>query len=206
MNNAFMQKINWDKMAGLVPAVVQDVNTRQVLMVGYVNRESLQRTFKTGKVTFFSRSKQCLWVKGESSGNYLNYVKLFVDCDGDALLIQAKPEGPTCHLGTKSCFGGGDTADLGFLIELEGIINERKNNPKSKSYTSKLFAEGIRRIAQKLGEEGVEVALAAVGEESDKLCAEAADLVYHLIVLLRARNLNLQEIVTELSDRSDHKK
>ena len=182
----------WDKQDGLLPAVVQDADTRRVLMVGYMNREALQVTLDTGKVTFFSRSKQRLWTKGESSGHVLAMLAIEADCDRDTLLVQARPHGPTCHLGTTSCFPSAPGDVLGAL---QALIRTRDTERPPGSYTTKLFEAGIKRIAQKVGEEGLETALAAVAEEDGALLGEAADLLYHLVVLLQARGLSPRRMV-----------
>lgn len=188
----------WDKQDGLLPVVVQDADTRRVLMVGYMNREALQVTLDTGKVTFFSRSKQRLWTKGESSGHVLVMQAIEADCDRDTLLVQARPHGPTCHLGTTSCFPSAPGDVLGAL---QALIRTRDAERPPGSYTTKLFEAGIKRIAQKVGEEGLETALAAVAEEDGPLLGEAADLLYHLVVLLRARGLSLADALKVLEQR-----
>lgn len=188
----------WDKQGGLLPAVVQDADTLRVLMVGYMSREALAKTLDSGKVTFFSRSKGRLWTKGESSGHVLALVRLETDCDRDTLLVQARPHGPTCHLGTVSCFPGAPGDTLGAL---QALIRTRHAERPAGSYTTKLFDAGIKRIAQKVGEEGLETALAAVVEEDAPLLGEAADLLYHLIVLLQARGLSLDDVRAVLDTR-----
>lgn len=188
----------WDKQDGLLPVVVQDADTRRVLMVGYMNREALQVTLDSGKVTFFSRSKQRLWTKGESSGHVLAMQAIEADCDRDTLLVQARPHGPTCHLGTTSCFPSAPGDVLGAL---QALIRTRDAERPPGSYTTKLFEAGIKRIAQKVGEEGLETALAAVAEEDGPLLGEAADLLYHLVVLLQARGLSLADALKVLEQR-----
>lgn len=188
----------WDKQDGLLPTIVQDADSRRVLMLGYMNREALQVTRDSGKVTFFSRSKQRLWTKGESSGHGLTLVSIETDCDRDTLLVQARPQGPTCHLGTVSCFPEAPGDVLG---ELDALIRRREAERPAGSYTTKLFEGGVRRIAQKVGEEGVETALAGVAQDDDALLGEASDLVYHLIVLLRARGLGLDDVRAVLATR-----
>ena len=188
----------WDKQDGLLPVVVQDADTRRVLMVGYMNREALQITLDSGKVTFFSRSKQRLWTKGESSGHVLAMQAIEADCDRDTLLVQARPHGPTCHLGTISCFPSAPGDVLGAL---QALIRTRDAERPPGSYTTKLFEAGIKRIAQKVGEEGLETALAAVAEEDGPLLGEAADLLYHLVVLLQARGLSLADALKVLEQR-----
>ncbi|MBY4597069.1 bifunctional phosphoribosyl-AMP cyclohydrolase/phosphoribosyl-ATP diphosphatase HisIE [bacterium BD-1] len=193
-----IEALAWDKQQGLLPAVVQDARTRRVLMLGYMDRAALEATLATRRVTFFSRSRQRLWMKGESSGDVLELVSLEADCDADTLLVQATPRGPTCHLGRASCFPG---APGDFLAELDGIVARRERDRPEGSYSTKLFEAGPRRIAQKVGEEGVETALAAVAQDDIALLGEAADLVFHLTVLLRARGLGLADVEAVLRDR-----
>jgi len=189
----------WEKQGGLLPAIVQDADSLRVLMLGYMSRESLAATLASGKVTFFSRSKQRLWTKGESSGHALELVSVEADCDRDSLLVLAKPQGPTCHTGTASCFpqAPGDA-----VAALDAVVAQRKSAPADASYTRKLFDAGIARIAQKVGEEGVETALAAVTADHDALRGEAADLTYHLLVLLQARGLDWNAVRAELARRA----
>jgi phosphoribosyl-ATP pyrophosphohydrolase/phosphoribosyl-AMP cyclohydrolase len=196
------------KMGGLIPAVVQDADTGQVLMLGYVNEEALRKTQQEGRVTFFSRSKNRLWTKGETSGHYLTVVSLHPDCDQDALLIRARPDGPTCHRGTVSCFEHSDesappTTAVGFLAELERLVQRRHQRPEEEpnSYTAKLFAKGMPKIAQKVGEEAVETVIDAVSGHTEGLKGEAADLLFHLLVLLTAAGLSLDEVVQVLKQR-----
>ena len=196
----------WAKQDGLLPAIVQDADTHRVLMLGYMSREALAKTLELHQVTFFSRSKQRLWTKGESSGHVLALVGLEVDCDNDTLLVQARPQGPTCHLGTASCFPSAPGHDSGnesvnVLAELDALIRLREADRPPGSYTTKLFDSGIKRIAQKVGEEGLETALAAVVEDDESLLGEAADLVYHLLVLLRMRGLSLADVERVLATR-----
>ncbi len=193
-----LDELAWDKQDGLLPAVVQDAATLRVLMLGYMDRAALQATLDTGRVTFFSRSKQRLWVKGESSGHVLQLVAIDVDCDRDTLLLQARPHGPTCHLGRCSCFPG---APGSFLAELDALIERRERERPEGSYTTRLFDGGVRGIAQKVGEEGVETALAGVVQDDAALTGEAADLLFHLQVLLRARGLSLDDAVDVLRQR-----
>ncbi len=193
-------KLDWAKGDGLLPVVVQDARSMRVLMLGYVNEEALAVTQKGGFVTFYSRSKQRLWQKGETSGHVLRVKEIKTDCDNDAILIMAEPEGPTCHLGTKSCFGDEDVPGLPTLAELAATIRERRKNPQTGSYTAKLFEEGISRIAQKVGEEGVEVALAAASGKN--LAEESADLLYHLFVLLEAADLDWLDVMRVLHERA----
>ena len=195
-----IESLDWSKSAdGLLPAIVQDADTLRVLMLGYVNRESLARTLESGHVTFFSRSRNALWTKGESSGHVLDLVSVQVDCDADTLLVMARPHGPTCHLGRTSCFpdARGDV-----LAELDRLIATREAERPKDSYTTRLFEGGTRRIAQKVGEEGVETALAAVAQGDDELLGESADLLYHLLVLLHARGLGLADALAVLEQRA----
>lgn len=190
--------LDWDKQGGLVPAIVQDAGNGRVLMLGYMDRAALARTLETGRVTFFSRTRQRLWTKGESSGHVLELVSVEADCDRDTLLVQARPHGPTCHLQRASCFADAPSA---FLAELDALVSRRADDRPEGSYTTKLFADGTRRIAQKVGEEGVETALAAVAQDDDALLGEAADLMFHLTVLLRSRGLALAQAVEVLQRR-----
>ncbi|GAB3036248.1 bifunctional phosphoribosyl-AMP cyclohydrolase/phosphoribosyl-ATP diphosphatase HisIE [Oleiagrimonas citrea] len=194
-------QLDWNKGDGLLPAIVQHWRDGRVLMLGYMNREALEATLKTGRVTFYSRSKQRLWTKGESSGNVLELKAVDADCDHDTLLVRATPHGPTCHQGTESCFGDASDPELAFLGRLDNLVRRRHAELPADSYTTRLFDAGTRRIAQKVGEEGVETALAAVAEDDDALVGEAADLVYHLLVLLRARNLGLADVIDRLRER-----
>ena len=194
-------RLDWTKSEGLLPAIVQHWLTGEVLMLGYMNTEALAQTQASGKVTFYSRSKQRLWTKGESSGHVLLLKSIRVDCDADTLLIQANSQGPTCHLGTRSCFGDAVRPPLGFLAELDSLVASRKAELPEGSYTTKLFSSGTRRIAQKVGEEGVETALAAVTQGDDELLSEAADLIFHLTVLLRARGFGLADVARVLVER-----
>ena len=202
-----LPKIDWKKNDGLVPAIVQDARTQQVLMLGYMNAAALKKTISSKKVTFFSRSKQRLWTKGESSGHFLRVVSVEVDCDNDTLLIQANPDGPTCHRGTVSCFGDGALAGgAGFLAHLDQVVAERIKSGDKSSYTVRLVQEGVARCAQKVGEEGVETALAALQKNQKEFTGEAADLLYHLIVLLRAKKLSLIDAIAVLEKRHAPKK
>ncbi len=189
----------WDKMDGLLPAIVQDAATAQVLMLGYMNREALAATLESGLATFFSRSKGRLWQKGETSGNRLAVKRVFADCDDDALLIEAAPEGPTCHVGTPSCFREGGAEGIGFLGQLARVVHQRAESGDGASYTARLLSEGVNRIAQKVGEEGVEVALASVTD--GKIAEEMADLVYHLTVLMEAKGLSWDDVTSVLQER-----
>jgi phosphoribosyl-AMP cyclohydrolase / phosphoribosyl-ATP pyrophosphohydrolase len=195
----------WDKEpSGLVPAVVQDSVTNAVLMLGYMNRDALRETFARGRAVFFSRSRSRLWEKGETSGNHLELVDIALDCDSDTLLVRVTPQGPVCHTGTNTCFGDelpATTAGLQFLAQLQDIIARRASDRPEVSYTARLFAAGPRRIAQKVGEEGVELALAGVAQDDGELIGEAADLIFHMLVLLRSRGLTLEQVVSELQSR-----
>ncbi|MCA1749432.1 MAG: bifunctional phosphoribosyl-AMP cyclohydrolase/phosphoribosyl-ATP diphosphatase HisIE [Parasphingopyxis sp.] len=191
----------WDRMDGLLPAAVQDADTRQLLMIGYMDRAALAATLENGAVTFFSRSKARLWRKGETSGNTLGLVSVHADCDADALLVTARPVGPTCHRGTAACFDQPDAPGVGFLGQLARIVAERAQTGGEESYTARLLAAGPERIAQKLGEEAVETALAAVTRDKAGLAEEIADLLYHLIVLMEARELDWSTIRTVLIGR-----
>lgn len=193
--------IDWAKGGGLVPAIVQDADTLQVLMLGYMNEAALAKTTKTGLVTFHSRSRNALWTKGETSGNTLALVSLEADCDADTILVKARPQGPTCHEGTVSCFGDEGASGVGFLGYLNGLILDRKNADPSSSYTAKLLHGPLVKAAQKVGEEGVETALAAVAETDAELKGEAADLLYHLLVLLAAKNMPLDDVIDVLQSR-----
>jgi phosphoribosyl-AMP cyclohydrolase / phosphoribosyl-ATP pyrophosphohydrolase len=201
--------LDWNKAAGLLPAIVQHARTGRVLMLGYMNEAALRETLRQGRVVFYSRSRDCLWTKGETSGHYLNLVDVSTDCDADALLVLADPIGPTCHKGTESCFAAAappDAQRLAFLALLENIIANRIADQPEGSYTARLFAEGPGRIAQKLGEEGVETALAAVSRDDDGLISECADLMFHLLVLLKSRELTLERVVEELRARHASKR
>lgn len=193
--------LDWKKGDGLIPAIIQDVATRQVLMLGYMNAEALAATLESGKVHFFSRSKQRLWKKGETSGNTFKLVNLSADCDSDTLLVEVKPKGPACHTGTVTCFGDDPGPGLGFLAHLRAIIRKRKKDKPKNSYVGGLMAKAPKRPAQKVGEEGVEVAMAAVSESREELAGEAADLLFHLMVLLESRDLSLEDVVDILRKR-----
>jgi phosphoribosyl-ATP pyrophosphohydrolase/phosphoribosyl-AMP cyclohydrolase len=197
-----MDQIDFTKGNGLVPVVIQDSSTLQVLMVGYMNEKAFNKTNAERKVTFFSRSKNRLWTKGETSGNYLNVVDISTDCDNDSILIKAHPSGPTCHTGSTSCFG--EETPKGFIYKLEQIIYQRITDNAEESYTNKLYKKGINKIAQKVGEEAVELVIEAKDDNIDLFKNEAADLIYHLLILLRARGVNLQSIEEVLKER--HKK
>ena len=186
---------------GLIPAIVQDVQTRKVLMLGYMNAAALATTESSGKVTFFSRSKNRLWTKGEESGNFLVLESLAIDCDQDTLLVYAKPTGPTCHTGTDSCWGEENTADYGFLSELEAVIQDRKENPDDASYVNSLFKKGINKIAQKVGEEAVETVIEAKDDNDELFLSESADLLFHYLILLKAKGFGLSDVVGVLENR-----
>ena len=197
-------EVDFSKGDGLVPAIVQDADSGAVLMLAYMNREALEQTLSRGRAVFFSRSKQRLWEKGETTGHTLDVVGVALDCDCDTLLVTARPRGPACHNGTVTCFGDEPqtaATAMGFLAKLEGVIAQRASEKPDASYTAKLLAKGINKVAQKVGEEGVETALAGVNESDDKLVEESADLVYHLLVLLRARGLKLEQVVRQLEAR-----
>ena len=195
---AKLAELAWDKQDGLLPAIVQDARDLRVLMLGYMNREALAETLASGKVTFYSRSKQRLWTKGESSGHVLALQAIDIDCDNDTVLIQAIPHGPTCHLQRPSCF---PDAPADFLGELDALVQSRHEQRPEGSYTTRLFEAGTKRMAQKVGEEGVETAIAALAESDELLLGEAADLVFHLTVLLRSRGLSLADVKDVLRER-----
>ena len=203
-----IDELAWQKMDGLLPAIVQDAFDGRVLMQAYMNREALQTSLESGRVTFWSRSRQALWTKGETSGNTLELVAVHADCDADCILVLANPHGPSCHRGTDTCFddalsdhGQRVAPELSFLAGLERLIHEREVQRPKDSYTTKLFDAGVKRIAQKVGEEGVETALAATAGDTEELANESADLLYHLLVLLRARDLSLADVVETLKSR-----
>ncbi|WP_346827638.1 bifunctional phosphoribosyl-AMP cyclohydrolase/phosphoribosyl-ATP diphosphatase HisIE [Serratia inhibens] len=193
-------QLDWEKTGSLLPVIVQHAVSGEVLMLGYMNQEALAATEQSGKVTFFSRTKQRLWTKGESSGHFLNVVSITPDCDNDTLLILANPIGPTCHLGNGSCFHPA-ASDWGFLYQLEQLLAERKTASPDSSYTASLYASGTKRIAQKVGEEGVETALAATVNDREELTNEASDLIYHLLVLLQDQDLDLSKVIGRLRER-----
>ena len=199
VNESALALLDWDKGQGLLPAIVQDARSLRVLMMGYMNVEALAQTRQSGYITFFSRQRQQLWLKGEQSGHRLRWTAIDADCDGDTLLLQANAQGPTCHLGRVSCFS---QAPAHPLDQLDVSIAQRAVEPPVGSYTAHLFQQGIRRIAQKVGEEGVETALAAVAESAEALASESADLLYHLLVLLQARRVPLQDVYTVLQQRA----
>ncbi len=191
--------IDFSKYNGLIPVIIQNSQTQQVLMLGYMNEEALQKTQEENIVTFYSRSKNRLWTKGETSGNFLKVVSIKEDCDQDALLIQVTPNGPTCHNGTISCFA--NEAPISFLKELENVIEERISNPNSESYVTSLFQKGINKIAQKVGEEAVELVIEAKDDDADLFLGEAADLLFHYLVLLKAKGFGLENVEAILKDR-----
>ncbi len=194
-------KINFDKNTGLVPAIIQDATTKNVLMLGYMNQESFDKTLETKKVTFFSRSKQRLWTKGEESGNFLNLVDIKNDCDDDTLLVTVNPQGSTCHKGTATCWATNNSQDFGFLSTLEDVIQDRKENLDDKSYVASLFKNGINKIAQKVGEEAVEVVIEAKDANDNLFLDESADLLFHYLILLQAKGYQLNDIVEVLKSR-----
>jgi len=201
--NKYME-IDFKKCGGLVPAIVQDATTKTVLMLGYMNREALDKTLETKKVTFYSRSRQCLWTKGETSGNFLNLVSISADCDNDTLLVKAHPEGPTCHKGTDTCWGEKNEANpLTFLTELQDFINRRRAEMPDGSYTTSLFKDGLNRMAQKVGEEALELVIEATNGTNERLIYEGSDMLYHLIVLLASKGLRIEDMARELQMRHD---
>lgn len=196
--------IDFDKQGGLVPAIVQDADTRVVLMLGYMNREAYEKTLATGRVTFFSRSRQTLWTKGETSGNYLDLVSMSADCDADTLLVKAHPHGPTCHTGADTCWGEENEGGvLHFLTELQDFICRRHEEMPEESYTTSLFRDGTNRMAQKVGEEALEAVIEAVANNNERLIYEASDMLYHLIVLLTSKGLRIEDVIAELRTRHD---
>ncbi|MEQ8404484.1 MAG: bifunctional phosphoribosyl-AMP cyclohydrolase/phosphoribosyl-ATP diphosphatase HisIE [Oceanicaulis sp.] len=197
-----MSEIDFEKGGGLVPAIVQHADTGEVLMLAYMNEDALETTRRTQNVTFYSRSKERLWTKGETSGNVLSLVSITPDCDADTLLVKARPAGPACHTGSKTCFGEEPGPGVGFLGALQHVVDERAKADPAESYTAKLLAKGVLKCAQKVGEEGVEVALAGTAEDDDALLNESADLLFHLTVLLKARGLKLEDAVRVLEARN----
>ncbi len=194
-------KPKFDENTGLIPAIVQDDATGKVLMLGYMNQESLDKTLDQGRVTFFSRSKQRLWTKGEESGNFLELVSINEDCDQDALLVKARPHGPTCHKGTDTCWGEKNEDRFGFLSDLEGVIRERRETSPENSYVASLFDKGINKIAQKVGEEAVELVIESKDDSEELFLNESADLLFHYLILLQAKGYTLTDIVNVLKDR-----
>ncbi|MDA9893184.1 bifunctional phosphoribosyl-AMP cyclohydrolase/phosphoribosyl-ATP diphosphatase HisIE [Flavobacteriaceae bacterium] len=198
-----MKTLNFSKAAdGLLPAIIQDVNTRTVLMMGYMNEEALTKTQESGNVTFYSRSKKRLWTKGEESGNFLELVSIKEDCDQDTLLIQVKPKGPTCHKGSDTCWDSKNESSFGFLSELEATIKSRKENNNEESYVASLFRKGINKIAQKVGEEAIETVIEAKDDNEELFLNESADLLFHYMILLQAKGYTLTDIVSVLEGRS----
>lgn len=195
------QQVDFTKNDGLVPVIVQDSQTHKVLMLGYMNSEALQKTLDTEKVTFYSRSKQRLWTKGESSENYLNLKEVLIDCDKDTLLVKAKPEGPTCHTGTDTCFEEDNEGATGFLDYLTGVIKQRREQSPDTSYTASLFAKGINKMAQKVGEEAVELVIEAKDDNEELFLNEGADLLFHYMILLEAKGYSLKDIIKVLQGR-----
>ncbi|HCG6062550.1 TPA: bifunctional phosphoribosyl-AMP cyclohydrolase/phosphoribosyl-ATP diphosphatase HisIE [Vibrio parahaemolyticus] len=201
--SSLSERINWEKVDGLVPAIVQDFQSSQVLMMGYMNQDALAKTGETGQVTFFSRTKERLWTKGETSGNVLQLVNISLDCDNDTLLVRVNPIGPTCHTGTTTCWDGDaqEESQMVWLHQLEQLLAARKSADPDSSYTASLYARGTKRISQKVGEEGVEVALAATSGDKTELVCESADLIYHLLVLLQDQGLSMNDVVNKLKER-----
>ncbi len=198
--NFTINQLDFQKNDGLIPVIVQDNSTNKVLMLGYMNADALEKTIIEKKVTFFSRSKQRLWTKGESSGNFLNLVSIAKDCDNDTILIKANPVGPVCHTGADTCFEEVNQKD-NFLLHLESVIQDRRDNPSDKSYTTSLFKKGINKVAQKVGEEAIELVIEAKDNDKDLFMGEAADLMYHYLVLLAAKNYTLEEVIEVLKNR-----
>ncbi|MBQ4520378.1 MAG: bifunctional phosphoribosyl-AMP cyclohydrolase/phosphoribosyl-ATP diphosphatase HisIE [Bacteroidaceae bacterium] len=194
-------ELDFNKMNGLVPAIIQDNHTKKVLMLGFMNQEALDKTIETGKVTFFSRTKNRLWTKGEESGNFLNVVSIKEDCDKDTLLIMVNPVGPVCHTGTDTCWGEKNDEPIMFLSYLQDFIAKRYEEMPEKSYTTSLFQAGINRMAQKVGEEAVETVIEATNGTDDRLIYEASDMIYHLIVLLTSKGMRIEDLATELKKR-----
>ena len=193
--------IDFKKMDGLVPAIIQDAKTLKVLMLGFMNEEALKKTVESGKVTFWSRTRQCLWTKGETSGNYLNVVDIKTDCDNDTLLIKADPTGPVCHTGADTCWNETNENPIMFLSELQRFINKRHEEMPEGSYTTSLFQSGVNRMAQKVGEEAVESVIEAMAGNDERLVYEASDMIYHLIVLLTSKGLSIEDVARELMVR-----
>ena len=197
-------KIDFEKMDGLVPAIIQDATTKNVLMLGFMNEEAYKKTIETGHVTFWSRSRQTLWTKGETSGHFLNLVSIKNDCDNDTLLVRVNPVGPTCHTGTDTCWGeDNETSPILFLTELQDFIDKRKKEMPEGSYTTSLFNKGINKISQKVGEEALETVIEATNGTDEHLVYEASDLLYHLLVMLTAKGLRIEDVAAELQKRHD---
>lgn len=197
--------LDFDKVNGLIPAIVQDDESNLVLMLGYMNQEALDKTLETKLVTFFSRTKNRIWTKGETSGNYLHLESITVDCDNDTLLVKARPEGPVCHTGNDTCFDEKNSSKTLFLDKLRQVIKDRKNNPTDQSYTASLFKKGINKVAQKVGEEAVEIVIEAKDDNKELFLGEAADLLFHYLVLLEAKEIELDEVMEVLIDRHSKK-
>ncbi|MDH6341980.1 phosphoribosyl-ATP pyrophosphohydrolase/phosphoribosyl-AMP cyclohydrolase [Parabacteroides sp. PFB2-12] len=194
-------KLDFDKLNGLLPAIIQDNNTSKVLMLGFMNQEAYDKTVKTGKVTFYSRSRECLWTKGETSGNFLQVVSIKEDCDNDTLLIKVNPAGPVCHTGTDTCFGEKNEEDVLFLKQLQNFIEVRRQEMPEGSYTTSLFQKGVNRMAQKVGEEAVETVIEATNGTDEGFIYEASDMIYHLIVLLTSKGMRIEDLAKELKKR-----
>lgn len=199
-----IENIDFEKLNGLVPAIIQDAKTKNVLMLGFMNEEAYRKTIETGRVTFWSRSRNTFWTKGETSGNYLQLVELKNDCDNDTLLVKVIPHGPTCHTGTDTCWGEDNTAyPTAFLSELQDFIEKRHEEMPEGSYTTKLFKDGVNKIAQKVGEEAIETVIEATNGSNEKLAYEASDMLYHLLVLLTSKGMRIEQIIEELQKRHD---
>lgn len=195
--------LDFNKMGGLIPAIIQDDKTHKVLMLGFMNEEAYKKTLETGKVTFWSRTKNALWTKGETSGNYLNMVSIKNDCDNDTLLIKVTPQGPVCHTGTDTCWGETNENPIAFLSELQRFIEKRHEEMPEGSYTTSLFQSGVNRMAQKVGEEAIESVIEAMACNNERLIYEASDMIYHLMVLLTSKGLKIEDLATELQKRHD---
>ena len=201
-NHKKNMQLDFEKTGGLIPAIIQDSTTKNVLMLGYMNEEALQITQETGRVTFWSRTRKCFWTKGETSGHYLSVVSITPDCDNDTLLVEAVPHGPVCHTGSDTCFGGKNEADsIHFLSSLQDVVCQRHKDMPEGSYTTSLFRDGTNRMAQKVGEEALEAVIEAVSGNNERLVYEAADLIYHLEVLLASKGLRIEDIADELRQR-----
>ncbi len=201
-NDSEKMNIDFNKMDGLVPAIIQDADTRQVLMLGYMNAEAYAKTVAEGRVTFYSRTRKCLWTKGETSGNFLNVVSIKNDCDNDTLLIRVHPVGPVCHTGTDTCWGEENTQNpLLFLSELQNFIEQRHREMPEGSYTTSLFKDGLNRMAQKVGEEALELVIEACNGTDERMIYEGSDMLYHLIVLLTSKGLRIEQMAAELQER-----
>ena len=201
MNTLSIEQLDWEKMKGLIPTIIQNAQTGKVLMLGYMNRDALSASIRTKDLTFYSRSKQRLWRKGETSGHTMRIMNISTDCDGDGLLVQVIPSGPACHLGFSTCFQPAFSSSLGFISELMNVISQRAAGNKPASYTAQLLAQGINRCAQKLGEEAVETVIAAVSRNQSEIITETADLIFHLLVLLQVSQVSFYDVLTCLKDR-----